>query len=101
MLEFKRMCEKLAPMTFVFDSQNQKQLSRVFISEQYTDINFMFNPNCISFKNEHGILCFDGVKQITYRDDLKHTSKVFGIVCGNLKDSDSDETYIILGNKNL
>lgn len=104
MTGFRKMCEKIAPVSFIFDTENQpdgihKDAKLVM---RYSDVIFMMNPNRICFKNEMGTLCFNRVKSIRYHDDKDMVGEVFSIVCGSTDGKTADISYTIIADrKNL
>lgn len=103
MTGFRKICEELAPASFIFDTENQpgganrdaKTIMR------YSDVVFMLNPNRICFKNEMGTLCFNRVKLIRYHDDPEVVGKLFSIVCGDSCNENQDMTYAILVDRKI
>lgn len=101
MTGFRRVCEKIAPVSFIFDTENQpngvnKDVKMVM---RYSDVVFMLNPNRICFKNETGTLCFNRVKSIRYHDEPEMIGEIFSIVCGNTHSENTDVSYTIVADR--
>ena len=98
MTDFKKLCQQIAPVTFIFDTQNQPggTNANLKVVSHYSDVAFMLSPNRICLKNEYGTLCFDRVKAIRYFDDKPITGAVFNIICGSSIGSSSHTSYTII-----
>lgn len=96
--DFKKMCESIAPTSYVFDTENQPNgmSERAKFTQRYSDVVFMLAPNRICFKNNTGTLCFNGVKSIWYHDDERHVGEIFNITCGVLDNDSADISYTII-----
>lgn len=99
--EFQKYCKKVAPVSFIYDTNNQINGVRENLKmvSKYSDIIFLLNPNRICLKNDCGTLCFDRVKLIRFYDEEQMVGKVFSIICGNKNNSDFDISYTILMDK--
>lgn len=95
-IEFQRVCQQIAPATFIFDTENQSGNANVKMVSRYSDVVFMLNPNRICLKNECGTLCFDRVNVVRYFDDKPTVGAIFDIVCGDSDDSSSHTSYTIV-----
>lgn len=100
-MEFQKYCNEVAPVSFIFDTNNQINgtCSNPKIISRYSDIIFLLNPNRICLKNDCGTITFDRVKSIRFYDEEQMVGKVFGIICGDRKNSDADISYTILMDK--
>lgn len=98
MMDFKKMCESIAPASFVFNTENQPNgmSEKAKFVQRYTDVIFMLAPDRICFKNDIETLCFSGIKSIRYNDDEKHVGEIFNITCGILDDNSADISYTII-----
>lgn len=98
MTGFRKVCEEIAPASFIFDTENQPSGANkdVKIVTRYSEVVFMLNPNRICFKNETGTLCFNRVKSIRYLDDQETVGEIFSIVCGNAQNENTDISYTII-----
>lgn len=103
MTGFRKVCEEIAPVSFIFDTENQpngvnKDAKMVM---RYSDVIFMMNPNRICFKNEMGTLCFNRVKSIRYYDGQDAVGETFSIICGNLQNENADVSYTIIAEQKI
>lgn len=98
---FKKMCEKISPATFIFDTENQPWVSdrHLKMVARYSEMICMLNPNRICFKNNHDTLCLNRVKAIRYHDDDESVGETFSIICGNSKTDNVDVSYVIVADK--
>lgn len=101
--QFRSLCEKTNTTEYIFDTKNQNggENEDVKQSVRYSEMVVMLSPGRICFKNPNGILCFDRVKSIIYNEDLTSTCSSFNIICGNIKNSEEDSSYIMLAQKNI
>ena len=92
MTGFRKMCEKIAPAIFIFDTENQLESdkSNVKMVMRYSDVICMMNPNRICFKNDAGTLCFNRVKSVKYHDEQEVVGEIFNIVCGSSNNDNKD-----------
>lgn len=103
MTGFRKVCEEIAPASFIFDTENQPGGANkdVKIVMRYSDVVFMMNPNRICFKNGTGTLCLNRVKSIRYHDAPEVVGKTFSIVCGDSYSENQDMTYTILADRKV
>ena len=102
MSAFRKMCDEIAPVSYIFDTDNNASLFRTNnakITVRYSDVSFMFSPNRICFTNEKNVLCINRVKTIYYQDYIEGVSRVFEIVCKNPDDENQDIIYTIIADK--
>lgn len=98
--EFQRVCEQIAPVTFIFDTENQSDNTRLKMVSRYSDMIFMLSPNRICLKNNYGTLCFDRVSSIRYFDDRPSIGAVFDIICESYFEGNSTPiSYTIIADR--
>lgn len=103
MTGFRKVCEEIAPASFIFDTENQpgganKDAKMIM---RYSDVVFMLNPNRICFRNEMGTLCLNRVKSVRYHDASDMVGDVFSIVCGNSQNENADISYTIVADRKI
>lgn len=103
MTSFRKLCEKISPVIFIFDTENQLEHNNINVKMvmRYSDVICMMNPNRICFKNDAGTLCFNRVKSIKYHDEQEVVGEIFNIVCGSSNNDKEDEIYTIIADKNF
>lgn len=102
MTEFKRLCDGIKPVTYVFNTDNQEAglYSDCSMVASYTEVITMLNPNRICFKSNNNYYCLNRVKYIVLLDDAS-IGYVFNIICGNRYDTKEDTTHVIIADKNF
>lgn len=101
MTGFRKLCEQIAPVSFIYDTENQPggMTKDVKMTMRYSEVAFMLNPNRICFKNEGGVFCLNRVKLIRCHDSTEMVGRIFSIVCGNAKNTNADVSYTIIADK--
>lgn len=95
--EFDRMAKQIAPVVYVYDSDNQSWFddSPGKIVAKYNRVVCMLNPNSVCFVGHDGTLCLDDVQEVLCESEGGIYMKL-EIKCRNLTDAKRDVSYVIL-----
>ena len=96
LFDFQKLCRKLSPLVYTFDSENSDMVysSQLKLSGSFSDAIFLFNPNCVCFRNETDQISFDGVQFVYHQFDIPEVGHIFRIVCGGGKPT--KQTYTVI-----
>lgn len=102
-MEFKEWCDTTKPSSYHFSTENQEgeyQRKTLGVSQGFSNIIFIVNPDTICLLNDMGTCRFDMVERIERNDDVHNqVGWVFNIICKKFYNSDEEISYTIVADK--